>query len=110
MPMKFEPTIVSDDAQLSREVVEALESIDDPELHVDIYTLELIRAITIDTGSVHILMTLTTPFCPYGPEILDEVKAKVGATPGVGDVELELTFEKRWEPSSDLKALLGIPL
>ena len=108
--MKFEPEIISDDPQLSRAVVEALESIDDPELHVDIYTLELIRALRIESGSVHILMTLTTPFCPYGPEILDEVKSKVGAAPGVADVELELTFEKRWEPSSDLKALLGIPI
>ena len=108
--MKFEPTITSDDAQLSREVVEALESIDDPELHVDIYTLELIRALTIEKGHVHILMTLTTPFCPYGPQLIDEVKGTVTAAPGVEKVELELTFEKRWEPSSDLKALLGIPL
>jgi metal-sulfur cluster biosynthetic enzyme len=108
--MKFEPIIESDDPQLSREVVQALESIDDPELHVDIYTLELIRALTIKSGSIHVLMTLTTPFCPYGPQLIDEVKGTVGALAGVSDVELELTFEKRWEPSSDLKALLGIPL
>ena len=108
--MKFEPEIISDDAQLSREVVQVLESIDDPELHVDIYTLELIRKLTIEKGNVHVLMTLTTPFCPYGPQLIDEVKGSVGDAPGVSSVELELTFEKRWEPSSDLKALLGIPL
>ena len=108
--MKFEPTIESDDAELSRRVVEVLESIDDPELHVDIYTLELIRALTIADGSVHILMTLTTPFCPYGPELIDEVKGSVGSAAGVRAVTLELTFEKKWEPSTDLKALLGIPL
>ena len=108
--MKFEPELISDDADLSREVVQVLESIDDPELHVDIYTLELIRKITIENKQVHLLMTLTTPFCPYGPELIDEVKGSVSNAPGVEGVELELTFEKRWEPSTDLKALLGIPL
>lgn len=108
--MKFEPEIVSDDPEMSREVVQVLESIDDPELHVDIWTLELIRKVTIENGQVHILMTLTTPFCPYGPQLIEEVKGSVGEAPGVKHVELELTFEKRWEPSSDLKALLGLPI
>lgn len=108
--MKFEPEIVSDDADLSREVVEALESVDDPELHVDVWTLELVRKVTIADRKVHILMTLTTPFCPYGPQLLDEIKGAIAEAPGVEDVELELTFEKRWEPSTDLKALLGIPI
>ena len=108
--MKFEPEIITDDEELAREVQSALESVDDPELHVDVWTLELIRKVEIEDAKVDLLMTFTTPFCPYGPQLLDDIKGAVSDAPGVQDVEIELTFEKRWEPSPDLKALLGIPI
>ena len=86
----------------------ALKTVEDPELHIDIITLELIYEIRVNDGNVHIKMTLTTPACPYGPQLLEEVKQKVKALEGVKDVELELTFVPPWQPSEDLRAMFGV--
>ncbi|MBI2173564.1 MAG: metal-sulfur cluster assembly factor [Candidatus Aenigmarchaeota archaeon] len=90
------------------DVRNALKLVEDPELHMDIIILELIYEIRVDDGNVHIKMTLTTPACPYGPQLLEEVKQKVKALEGVKDVELELTFVPPWQPSEDLRAMFGV--
>ena len=79
---------------LKEKVVEALRSVYDPEIPVDIYELGLIYEIKVfPVNNIYILMTLTSPNCPSVEELPAEVKSKVLAIEGVNDVELDMTFE-----------------
>ena len=91
-------------------VIGALKQVVDPEIQVDIWTLELIRKLDIDEdkGLISITMTFTTPLCPFGPMLVDEVKEKVRAVEGVSQVDVVISFEPLWEPSDELKEMLGI--
>ena len=88
-------------------VIEALKTVNDPEIMLDVWTLGLIYDIKIKEGKVHILMTLTTPMCPYGPMLLEMVEESVKSIKGVTKVELELTFEPLWQPSAELREMMG---
>jgi len=90
------------------EITEALRGCVDPELNLDVVTLGLIRKISIRSGKVTVTMTLTTPYCPYGTLILSQVEHAVKGVKGVNDCKINLTFEPAWEPSEELKAMLGI--
>lgn len=80
-------------------VREALRSVVDPELHLNIVDLGLIYEIKEPTpGKVQVTMTLTTPGCPVGSAMTQAVGHVVRQLPGVEDVEVELTFEPRWTP------------
>ena len=92
----------------NEQIVEALKKVVDPELGIDIYTLGLIYQITPNDEKPIIKMTLTSPMCPYGPQVISDVKQKVGALPGVKEVTVDLTFEPPWQPSEDVKLMLGI--
>ena len=89
------------------EIVEILKTVQDPELGIDVWTLGLIRKIEID-DKVSITMTFTSPLCPYGEVLMDEIKDKVSAK-GL-QVELELSFDQPWSPSEALKEVLGVGL
>jgi len=92
-------------------VIEGLREVYDPELHYNIYDLGLVYDITVDDGSVHILMTLTTPACPIGPMITEQVQENIALIPGVKDVDIEFTFDPPWNPdlmTDEAKADLGI--
>jgi metal-sulfur cluster biosynthetic enzyme len=78
------------------EVREALRGVLDPELHLDVVTLGLIRAIDVDTTPVHVRMLLTTPFCPYGPWLVQQVKESAERISG-RDVRVEVLPEQ-WTP------------
>lgn len=90
------------------QVREVLKQVEDPELHIDIVTLELVYGIVITDGNVVITMTLTTPACPYGPMLIEMVKLAVRKIPGVTNVEVKVTFDPVWQPSDDLKAMMGL--
>ncbi len=94
----------------SREdVIEILKTVVDPELFIDIWTLGLIYKVELpDTDKIYIQMTFTTVACPLAPMIIEEVKQKVGTLDGVKEVEVEVVFEPLWEPSEELKAMLGL--
>ena len=62
--------------QLAEETKEALREVIDPELGLNIIELGLIRDVTIEDEKAHINMILTTPFCPYGPAILEMARQK----------------------------------
>lgn len=97
------------DAQPSRDgIIEALKTVEDPELFLDIWFLGLIYNIGIDEGQVVIDMTFTSPMCPAGPQLKHEVEQKVGAVPGVQSVTVNITFTPPWEPSDEVKGLLGM--
>lgn len=79
---------------LKDKVVNALKSVYDPEIPVDIFELGLIYDIKVyPVNNVYILMTLTTPNCPSAEEIPSEVQTKVKMIPGVNEVDLDLTFD-----------------
>ena len=93
---------------------EKLKEIKDPELGIDIVTLGLIRNIQLDvpeeTGGVlgaEILMTLTSPFCPFADELITQIEDVVEGL-GFENVRVELTFDPPWEPSPGLRESLGI--
>ncbi|MFT4303699.1 MAG: metal-sulfur cluster assembly factor [Candidatus Woesearchaeota archaeon] len=90
------------------EVVEVLSKIIDPEIELDIWTLGLIYDITInDDNTVKVLMTLTSPMCPFGPVIIGQIKVGLEEI-GFDDVDVELTFDPVWKPSDDVKMMLGL--
>ncbi len=93
------------------EILEKLREVQDPEVNVDIVTMGLIYDITIDEekNAVNLLMTYTTPFCPFGPQITDEIKEKLvelGFDPE--KTLVEVTFDPPWKPSHELRAALGV--
>lgn len=89
-------------------VIEGLKQSFDPELHLDVYTLGLVYDITVKSDAVKILMTLTTPLCPYGPMLIEDVKAKVKSAANAKKVDVDITFEPPWKPSDELKMMLGL--
>lgn len=92
-------------------IVEALREVYDPELHYNIYDLGLVYDITIEDGKVGVMMTLTTPACPIGPMVTEQLQENLRLIPGVKDVDVQWTFDPPWHPdmmSEEAKADLGI--
>jgi metal-sulfur cluster biosynthetic enzyme len=77
-------------------VREALRAVLDPELHLDIVTLGLLRSVDLSVTPVLVKMLLTTPFCPYGPWLVQQVKEKAEAAVG-GEVKVQVVPEM-WSP------------
>lgn len=86
-----------DDGSVREEHVwEALRTVYDPEIPVNVVDLGLIYACEIDADVVRIEMTLTAPGCGMGPVLVDDIKYRVGKVPNVADVEVELVFDPPW--------------
>lgn len=90
------------------QIAESLKKVKDPELGLDIVELGLIRKITQDDEGVEILMTLTSPFCPFADTLIGQVEKEVGKLDGTGLVRVEITFDPPWEPTPELKEKLGL--
>jgi FeS assembly SUF system protein len=95
-----QPERSDDQGGVSRQlVVEALSSVYDPEIPVNIYELGLIYGLDIDDkGAVAITMTLTAPGCPVADILPGEVEEKVRAVPGVTEAKVELVWDPPWTP------------
>jgi len=92
----------------SEELIEVFKGYDDPELNIDVWTLGLIYKIEIiDDNHIKVLLTFTSPMCPFGPEMVAELKKRIQAK-GVENVEIEVTFDPPWEPSEELREMLGM--
>ena len=79
---------------LRDQVLEAIKSVYDPEIPVDIYELGLIYEINVHpVNNVYVLMTLTSPNCPAAETIPSEVQEKIKSIEGVNDVNVEITFD-----------------
>lgn len=90
------------------QIIENLKKVEDPELQLDVWSLGLIYGIDIIDGKTcKITMTLTSPQCPFGPYMMQDVKKAV-ENAGFDQVDVELTFSPRWKPSDELRAALGI--
>lgn len=88
-------------------VIEKLKTVRDPELDIDVYTLGLIYDIVINEDTVRITHTYTTPMCPYGPVLQQKMRVAM-IDLGFKHIELELVFDPQWEPSEELRTMLGI--
>ena len=100
--MKSMPTV--DDVQ------EALSNVIDPELGLDFVELGLVYEVEVDGGDVHVTFTLTSPGCPIGPQVTEQIKEYVGELDGVENVTATMTFSPPWTPdmmSEDAKFALG---
>ena len=97
---------------LREKVIDALRTVYDPEIPVNIYELGLIYGVEVgDEGQVAIRMTLTAPNCPVAGSLPADVERAVRAVPGVSGVKLELTFDPPWSKdrmSEAAKLALGI--
>ena len=86
--------------QLQEAVIEALKSIYDPEIPVDIYELGLIYDVAIsEDGDAVVTMTLTTPHCPVAESMPGEVELRVLSVPGIRDAEVNLVWDPPWDPA-----------
>jgi len=84
---------------LEGEVIEALQTVYDPELPVNVYDLGLIYDIQVSPNrDVHILMTLTSPACPVAGTLPGEIEMSARGVHGIGNVTVELT----WDPPYSL--------
>ncbi|MEL7148178.1 MAG: iron-sulfur cluster assembly protein [Bacteroidota bacterium] len=83
-----------DTEQLKVKIVEAIKTVYDPEIPVDVYELGLIYEINVyPVNNVHVLMTLTSPACPSAEEIPGEIEQQVRAVEEVNEVQVEVTFD-----------------
>ena len=97
-------------------VRETLKQVIDPELFINIIDLGLIYAVDIvpaaeEKSDVKIEMTMTSPACPAGPQLISQSKTVLGAIPGVGNVEIKLVLDPPWTPdrmTEDARDQLGI--
>ena len=103
-------------ALTEQQVLEALKAIEDPELHLGIVDLGLIYDITINPASegeeVKLKMTFTSPFCPYGPALKNQVQQTLEHLPGVNGAQVDIVFTPPWDPrtmaSEEAKIALGL--
>jgi metal-sulfur cluster biosynthetic enzyme len=94
------------------QVLEALKNVLDPEMGVNIVDLGLVYGVDIDdrTGHAHIDLTLTSPGCPLGPEIIRNIKRELQDLDGIIGVDVDLVWRPLWHPSmmsDDAKDELG---
>jgi FeS assembly SUF system protein len=86
-------------AEIEELVIEALRTVYDPEIPVNIYELGLVYAVDVSrTGEVVVRMTLTSPGCPVAVSLPIEVESKVQMTPGVTSAKVELVWDPPWGP------------
>src|SRR5271154_5050751 len=101
---------------LSEDAVrEALKQVIDPELFVNIIDLGLVYTVTVEQvaekENIKIEMTMPSPACPAGPQLIGQSKQVLGALPGVGEVEIKLVMTPPWSPdlmTEEARDQLGI--
>ena len=92
------------------DVEAALTNVIDPELGLDFVELGLIYAVEVEDGEVFVTYTLTSPGCPIGPQVAEQIEEFVGELPGVETVNASMVFTPPWSPdkmSEDAKFALG---
>ena len=98
--MDAEETTVTDKDALESQIVDALRTVFDPEIPVNIYELGLIYNIACEAaGRVDITMTLTSPACPVAGTLPGEVEAKAESVDGVDSATVEVVWDPVWNPS-----------
>lgn len=92
------------------QVRRSLRGVKDPELNLNIVDLGLVYDISVgEAGAVEVKMTLTSPGCPAGPEIMTDAEQAVRAVEGVTDATIELIWEPYWTPERIDPRGAGVP-
>jgi metal-sulfur cluster biosynthetic enzyme len=92
------------------DVEDALTNVIDPELGLDFVELGLIYEIEVENEEVYVTFTLTSPGCPIGPQVADQIREYVGELEGIEKVHPKMVFTPPWTPelmSEDAKFALG---
>ena len=95
-------------------VMDALRTVEDPEIALNIVDLGLVYGVEFDDRErmVKVRMTLTTPYCPYGPELVAQAKGAVASLDGVKFADVQLVWEPPWDPKTmaadHVKDILGL--
>jgi metal-sulfur cluster biosynthetic enzyme len=92
------------------DVTEALRDVIDPELGLDFVELGLIYDVEVDASTVNVTFTLTSPGCPIGPQVTEQIQEFVGELGDVEEVKTTMVFSPPWTPekmSEDAKFALG---
>jgi metal-sulfur cluster biosynthetic enzyme len=111
-PAAARPEPASEDAITADQVRMVLRRVKDPELNLNIVDLGLVYEVGVSSGSaVTIDMSLTSPGCPSGPEIMADAERQIREMPGVTDVTVNLVWTPFWSPERiepRVRAYLGI--
>jgi metal-sulfur cluster biosynthetic enzyme len=116
IPIASDSTSVAADAPATTGVVSedqvklALRRVKDPDLQLNIIDLGLVYGIAVDGSTVKVDMTLTSPACPSGPELMTNAENEVKSLPGVEKVEVNLVWMPFWTPEKmepRVRAYLG---
>ncbi|HDL03785.1 MAG: hypothetical protein DRP46_02725 [Candidatus Zixiibacteriota bacterium] len=100
--------------ELSKEfILEHIAPIEDPEIHIGLVDLGLIYDVDItEDKTVKVTMTLTSPMCPIGPELVSRIKEKIQELDGAGEVTVDVVWDPPWDPyemaSDEAKDELGL--
>jgi metal-sulfur cluster biosynthetic enzyme len=89
----------------------ALRGVKDPEVGINIIDLGLVYDVEIEEGKVDVKMTLTSPGCPVGPQIMGDADQAIRGLEGVEDVRIELVWDPYWTPeriNPKVRAYLGL--
>lgn len=98
-------------AATEKDIRNALKTVKDPELDLDLVVLGLVYDIEVDGGDVHVVMSLTSPMCPVADQIILDARAAVEGVEGVESCEVDLTFDPPWTPERIaplIRASLGL--
>ena len=93
------------------EVLEALKTVYDPEIPINVVDLGLVYEVKVNGANVYVQMTLTAPGCGMGPHIAQQAEWAVADVEGVEDVQIEMVFDPPWSPdriSEEAKASMGL--
>ena len=98
-------------AVTEKDVRNALKTVKDPELGLDLVVLGLIYDIKVEENNAHVVISLTSPLCPVAGQIGEDAKQAVLGVEGIADAEVELTFDPPWTPeriSPLIRSSLGL--
>ena len=104
------PDATSKETLTEEEVYEVLEEVIDPELGLDFVSLGLVYDVNIEGSEVYVTFTLTTPACPIGPQVSEQMREFVGDLPDVTAVHPKMVFDPAWSPemmTEEAKFALG---
>ena len=98
-PAEGDATVATAAAIVNEDQVKAvLRRVKDPELSLNIVDLGLIYGVSVEGATIKVDMTLTSPGCPSGPEIMYDAEQQLRTIPGVEDVQMNLVWSPFWTP------------
>lgn len=102
--------MVNSGEELRARALEALRDVIDPEVGLNIVDLGLVYGLDLEGANIHARLTMTTPACPLGEQIVRDAEDRLRAVEGVGEVSVELVWEPLWTPermSAEARETLG---